>query len=903
MKKNLKNKNMFNLFNNKARKSQWFNQEYPINSQIVNNKIINIMVDRFFKEKLGEMETLNQYLMVMVRFRLNNTNEIKTLCKLQKLRLNSKEYLKAFLRIKSLMLSDDYENQPISGIIFSWGIRDLRKIKGEFIDTVKDQLGHTEEEINFIIHNKVKIPISTNLKKYGKIITDYPDFKNINLGRNRIVNIKITKEEDKTFYNGQLFYNGVEKAIWQDEIISFDEDKLVRTIGKTVIDYEKDQIVLKSTAKQLKRLKKNKPDTKIDGKIITSDIETVFDDQNNMVPYLITFKTNKIHKFIWNKNPNILFKNYFNSVLNRVHKNYKIYFHNLSGFDGQFLFAQLVDQGYDIDPMMHKGKLISIDVNSKKGKYSWSFRDSNLLLMSSLDSLAKNFLQNERKGIFPYYIKDINYIGEYPEYKFFDNFKVSLEEYQEEVKIFQNKKWNFKTEAIEYCLKDSNLLFKIINRFNEFIFDKYGFNINKYPTIPSLAFAIFKGKYLKEGEIPVITGKIKKCIQQSYTGGSTDMFIPSILEDKKIYAYDVNSLYPFVMKENDFPIGDCSFKDFNHLILEETTDIFGFFYAEIVTNNDLMYPILQIHHNNRTVSPLGSFKGWFFSEELKNSLKFGYEIHIIKGFEFQKGKIFEGWVKDQYELRISYPKNHPMNFISKLLLNSLYGRFGMTDVFPIIDFLDQDEFKQFNFNNTEVDEILNFKNKYLVRYTPKPSLEKELRGEEGDFANINIAIASAVTAYARIHMSKFKHQNFLEKLGLKLLYTDTDSLYFDGPLPDKYVDPTILGALKLEGVYDKAVFLAPKVYALKNSEREIIKVKGLSQKSIRDHKITLEQLELLLIKDSSLPFNQTKWFKNLEKGTIQILDQIYTLRTTNSKRELIFKDNRLIFTRPFVLHQ
>jgi hypothetical protein len=35
------------------------------------------------------------------------------------------------------------------------------------------------------------------------------------------------------------------------------------------------------------------------------------------------------------------------------------------------------------------------------------------------------------------------------------------------------------------------------------------------------------------------------------------------IEDKKIYAYDVNSLYPSVMKDNDYPIGDPSQVDSN----------------------------------------------------------------------------------------------------------------------------------------------------------------------------------------------------------------------------------------------------------------------------------------------------------------------------------------------------
>lgn len=49
--------------------------------------------------------------------------------------------------------------------------------------------------------------------------------------------------------------------------------------------------------------------------------------------------------------------------------------------------------------------------------------------------------------------------------------------------------------------------------------------------------------------------------------------------------------------------------------------------------------------------------------------------------------------------------------------------------------------------------------------------------------------------------------------------------------------------MKLEGTYDKAVFLAPKVYGLKNDIEEIVKVKGLK------NPISFTQLETLLFKD------------------------------------------------------
>jgi hypothetical protein len=111
-----------------------------------------------------------------------------------------------------------------------------------------------------------------------------------------------------------------------------------------------------------------------------------------------------------------------------------------------------------------------------------------------------------------------------------------------------------------------------------------------------------------------------------------------------------------------------------------------------------------------------------------------------------------------------------------------------------------------------------------------------------------------------------------------------------------------LGLLKLDGIFDEALFLAPKVYALKNN-KEIIKIKGLNEKAILFNKITLSSLEPLLNKDHKIPFDQYKSFKNINNANISILKQVYTLQVTGNKRELVYnkKDNKLVNTIPFSL--
>ena len=71
----------------------------------------------------------------------------------------------------------------------------------------------------------------------------------------------------------------------------------------------------------------------------------------------------------------------------------------------------------------------------------------------------------------------------------------------------------------------------------------------------------------------------------------------------------------------------------------------------------------------------------YFSEELKNAEKFGYKVFVKKGYLFDKYNIFEEFISELYKIKESHKKEDPWYAISKLLMNSLYGRFGMDDNF------------------------------------------------------------------------------------------------------------------------------------------------------------------------------------------------------------------------------
>jgi len=89
-----------------------------------------------------------------------------------------------------------------------------------------------------------------------------------------------------------------------------------------------------------------------------------------------------------------------------------------------------------VKPLIHNGEFISID--SKYKDIKLTFRDSYKHLKASLEDLAISF-NVENKTIFPYFLNDLEYNNSFPDYKYFDQKKVSLEKYNKALEDFGNK--------------------------------------------------------------------------------------------------------------------------------------------------------------------------------------------------------------------------------------------------------------------------------------------------------------------------------------------------------------------------------------------------------------------------------------------------------------------------------
>jgi len=266
--------------------------------------------------------------------------------------------------------------------------------------------------------------------------------------------------------------------------------------------------------------------------------------------------------------------------------------------------------------------------------------------------------------------------------------------------------------------------------------------------------------------------------------------------------------------------------------------------------------------------------------EYYNSLK-DYDFKIIKGYHFKSGNIFFNYINDMYNLRLKYPKSDPMNLLAKLLMNSLYGRFGMKDIQTLSIFVDKDQLKQQG--NELVTSIKLDDNLFFIEAIVDDSKQFE----------INVGIASIITAYSRVHMQKIK--KFCLDNGIIIYYFDTDSIFTNKPLPDWMISNK-LGDLKLEYIFDEVVFLGPKIYAgITTDGNYISKIKGF-----KDSKsIPFEKMKSLLIENSSLDLTHIKWFRSLINSSIKLEKSPYLLTPTQNKRKLIFEDGIATSTIPF----
>lgn len=336
-----------------------------------------------------------------------------------------------------------------------------------------------------------------------------------------------------------------------------------------------------------------------------------------------------------------------------------------------------------------------------------------------------------------------------------------------------NKRERHKRAILRYLQSDCIYLFELVTRFIEQFGDKL--------TIASTAMSELKKLHEQKSCAP----SHDAAFRPYYFGGRVECFETGECRgDFKFY--DVNSMYPFVMRTMNHPLGD------DYCYMRHLPDS-GFYFADITAYSNGALPIRA---KDGLKFPRGEFRFFACSHEITTALQFNLikikkVHHCFKARQLQR---FDSFIDKYAQMKINaeLAGDKAMRLFAKLLMNSAYGKFAQdptqfkdTFIYETLDSLKEDGAQY----------IGNFDVRFLGE---KPALIRA-------YSFLDVAIAASITSAARSLLLQ----------GIcradRVIYCDTDSVVAEGldlPLHD-----TELGAWKTEARADKVYIAGKKLYS------------------------------------------------------------------------------------------
>ena len=576
-------------------------------------------------------------------------------------------------------------------------------------------------------------------------------------------------------------------------------------------------------------------------KKFTADFETNVDENDCRVWAYSLCEIGNVNNFLYGNN----IEDFIKWCMNKK-ENYVLYFHNLK-FDGEYIFNYLLNNGYqcikDKKDRENKtfttlisdtGQFYSIEIffEVKKSKVNKvTIYDSLKILNFSVEQIAKDFNLPIRK------------------------LELDYKEKRENGHVLTE-------HEIEYIKNDVEIMARALEiMFNE--------NLTKM-TIGSDALSNYKEINTNFNTyFPKLPFDIDQDIRQSYKGGFT--YLNDLYKEKETGAgivFDVNSLYPSVMVNEMLPFGEPMFFEGKY-----TEDKLYPLYVQTISCvfelKKGMIPTIQIK-NNMSFLPneyIKSSNGDIVTLTLTNvDLElFLKHYNIIGEITYHSGWKFKG-IKGFFTTYIDYwtqrkiqakkDNNSALYRISKLMLNSLYGKFGLNPIvrskYPYLD------------------------DEQVVRYKMYP---QEIRD------SIYIPVATFITSYARrktIETSQIIKEYSINKYGKDLyVYSDTDSIHCLIENEEELkgimeIDDYKLGAWKMESKFKKGKYLRQKCYIELGYNEELnVTVAGLPKKL--GEIINFDNFNVGFTTENMNIENKKLTYKHV-KGGVMLVDTDFTIK-------------------------
>lgn len=352
---------------------------------------------------------------------------------------------------------------------------------------------------------------------------------------------------------------------------------------------------------------------------------------------------------------------------------------------------------------------------------------------------------------------------------------------------------------IDYNRIDCEILWKAIAAFEEEI---VGLGGQLQQTIASTAMTLFRRTFLKRD---IFTSeRLNELSQASYFASRVEVLSRNATDFK---MFDINSSFPYAMT---FPLPG-NMIEFRTTLPDDDSDKCIYIANVTIEVPDMHLPPLPYRKDNRVFFPVGRWRSWFTSTDIRLALREGAIIHKVhEVYMFEPFYDFGEYAKQIYQLRAD-AKSDFRRLVLKYLLNSLYGKTAESTAK-----------QEMLINPKDIDRSS------MQMLQPGVWL-KEM---EATIAHRHVPVAAVITAIARRTLYDYMKECYTQ--GKPPYYTDTDSIATKADLP---VDDTTLGALKLEKKIDWAEFVAPKIYRGEGFElkrdgtwepKQLAKAKGFS---------------------------------------------------------------------------
>jgi hypothetical protein len=345
----------------------------------------------------------------------------------------------------------------------------------------------------------------------------------------------------------------------------------------------------------------------------------------------------------------------------------------------------------------------------------------------------------------------------------------------------------FNKRQLPYALRDGTITYRTAR----LIRDSYA-EFGELPklTLPATAYRIWARAFWKR-PVHRVPDEVREAATVAYFGGRTEAFALGTFENVRVI--DAASMFPWAMTAAPFPI---PWGPFRRVRSGDPPQPGGLYRARVESRQAI--PVLPYRAPEGNIFPVGAWSSWFVGEELQAHLASGGKARVLGGFEWlEHARPFDAYIAEMFARKNG--SRGPMQRVWKLLLNSLYGKFGQ---------------KGGRVRCTSLEKFAKLKKQPIEFRVWKGMVLWQQDAPPPPWGNM--IWSALITARARVRL----YQEFgrLRKLGARVLYCDTDSVIYSGVEGRYPVKASRPGDFEARGRFRRALIVGKKEYGLEDDK-------------------------------------------------------------------------------------